>query len=102
VLTCQDLVELVTDHLEGALGPVRERAVSSHLAGCAECRLYVEQMQETSRLLGALSRPGLPEGSHDVVVGAFRRRSTPRDGAVLSFRSGRSAPQPGSRRRPSR
>jgi anti-sigma factor RsiW len=53
-LVCQDLVEVVTDHLEGALPPADDEAVRAHLAGCDSCRLYVEQMVATAHALHLL------------------------------------------------
>ena len=43
-LTCRELVELVTDYLEGAL-PARERErFEAHMAACEGCDRYVEQI----------------------------------------------------------
>ena len=60
-LCCREVVELVTDYLEGAL-PARTRArVERHLARCRGCAAYVEQMREVVRLLANLGglRPPL-------------------------------------------
>ena len=60
-LACRELVELVTDYLEGAL-PSRERErFEAHLAECDACDAYVEQIRATIRLAGraaALEVPG--------------------------------------------
>ena len=60
-LACRELVELVTDYLEGAL-PSRERErFEAHLAECDACDAYVEQVRATIRLAGraaALEEPG--------------------------------------------
>jgi anti-sigma factor RsiW len=53
-MDCQELVELVTDHLEGALPPAREAELRRHLAGCADCLRYLGQVQQTTRLLARL------------------------------------------------
>ena len=54
-LTCQQLVELVTDYLEDALGP-RERArFEAHVAGCEGCDAYLDQMRATIALLRSLA-----------------------------------------------
>ena len=46
-LSCRELVELVTDYLEGAL-PERERdSFEHHIEGCKGCHEYVRQMRET-------------------------------------------------------
>ena len=54
MLACQELVELVTDYLEGALSPDRHREVHEHLLECADCLRYLGQVQLTSRLLAQL------------------------------------------------
>jgi anti-sigma factor RsiW len=46
-LSCRELVELVTDYLEGTLDPARLAALDAHLAGCDGCGTYVEQMRQT-------------------------------------------------------
>jgi hypothetical protein len=46
-LVCRDLVELVTDHLEGALGPTVHTTVDDHLRGCAGCTAYLAQIRAT-------------------------------------------------------
>jgi predicted anti-sigma-YlaC factor YlaD len=52
-LTCQELVELVTDYFENALGPGDRARFDAHLAECPGCRLYLDQMQTTLGLIGA-------------------------------------------------
>lgn len=51
-MRCSDLVQLVTDYLEGALAADERRSFEEHLAGCASCTEYVEQMRETVARLG--------------------------------------------------
>lgn len=51
-LTCQELVELVTDYIEGALSPAERARFERHLAGCGGCRNYLDQMRQTIRALG--------------------------------------------------
>ncbi len=53
-LTCRELVELVTEYLDGTLSR-RDRAhFEAHLGACTNCTLYVEQFRETVRLTGTL------------------------------------------------
>ena len=51
-LTCQELVELVTDYLEGALAPAERARFDAHLAGCPGCTRYVEQIRATITVAG--------------------------------------------------
>ncbi|MDQ3875663.1 MAG: zf-HC2 domain-containing protein [Actinomycetota bacterium] len=53
-LTCQELVEIVTEYLEGAMSREDRLRFEEHLLGCPGCTAYVEQMRETVRLTGAL------------------------------------------------
>lgn len=54
VLTCRELVELVTDYLEDALDPDAQRTFVAHLAECEDCLRYLAQIQQTVRLLATL------------------------------------------------
>jgi anti-sigma factor RsiW len=75
-LTCREIVELMTDYLEGAL-PAAERArFEEHVRGCAGCTAYLEQLRASLRVLGALA--ALPaavpvsEAQRLELVAAFR------------------------------
>ena len=70
-LSCQELVELVTDYLEGALPPPERARFEAHIAGCTGCDRYLAQMRTTIALAGAT--PGL-EQRPDVtgLLAAFR------------------------------
>jgi anti-sigma factor RsiW len=59
-LTCQELVELVTEYLEQTLPPAERTRFEAHLAGCRGCRTYVEQMRQTIQALGTLTEESLP------------------------------------------
>jgi anti-sigma factor RsiW len=70
-LTCRELVELVTDYLEGAL-PAHERArFEAHLGECDACVAYVEQMRTTVRLTRAAGTAETVQGM-DALMEAFR------------------------------
>jgi anti-sigma factor RsiW len=46
-ITCRDLVELVTDYLEGQIAEVQRHAIEEHLGDCPGCDEYVRQMRLT-------------------------------------------------------
>jgi Putative zinc-finger len=52
-LTCQELVELVTDYFENALGPTDRARFEAHIAVCPGCDIYLHQMRTTLELVGA-------------------------------------------------
>jgi anti-sigma factor RsiW len=53
-MTCQELVELVTEYLEGALQDPDRRRFDEHLAECPHCETHLEQMRITIRLVSRL------------------------------------------------
>ena len=71
-LSCQELVELVTDYLEGAL-PEEERArFEQHVGPCDGCREYVEQMRTTIELAGRIEPRELSPEAERALLAAFR------------------------------
>ena len=71
-LTCQELVELVTDYLDGALPDEELERFEEHLLYCGPCVMHVEQMRETIRVAGAASADDLDPVVADDLLGAFR------------------------------
>ena len=70
-LPCRELVELVTDYLEGALPPGERTRFDAHLAECPGCTEYLEQMRVTLALTWASRElEGGPEV--DGLLRAFR------------------------------
>ena len=55
-MTCQELVELVTDYLEGRLPDATVAQLEAHLAACDGCTAYIEQMRLTLRRSGGSPR----------------------------------------------
>ena len=71
-LSCQELVELVTDYLEGALDERHTRAFERHLEGCDGCTQYLEQFRTTIRLTGTLTQDDLTAEAETALLQAFR------------------------------
>ena len=71
-LTCRELVELVTDYLEGMLSPADRARFEEHLSACDGCTRYLEQMRETIRLTGTLAEDGIPSEQRDTLLAVFR------------------------------
>jgi anti-sigma factor RsiW len=67
-LSCQELVELVTDYLEGALSPADVRRFEEHTANCPNCSRYFEQLQQTIRIAGTITTDDLsPEMERELL-----------------------------------
>jgi anti-sigma factor RsiW len=74
-LRCDQVVELVTEFLEGALDAAEEERVVAHLSGCDGCQGYVEQFRRTVAVLGdppAGGRPALTPQARQDLLAAFR------------------------------
>jgi anti-sigma factor RsiW len=71
-ISCQELVELVTDYLEGTL-PTEERAqFEAHIVPCDGCRNYLEQIRTTIELTGRLTPEQLDPAAEAALLSAFR------------------------------
>jgi anti-sigma factor RsiW len=71
-LSCQELVELVTDYLEGQL-PEDDRArFEIHLGYCDACRKYLGQMRQVLSTAGKLRDDELQPEAMGALLEAFR------------------------------
>jgi predicted anti-sigma-YlaC factor YlaD len=67
-LACKEVVELVSDYLEGVLLPEKHAALEEHLAGCSGCTNYVEQVRLTIGMLRTLAQePVFPETKEELL-----------------------------------
>ena len=57
-LSCRELVELVTEYLEGTLAPSDRARFEAHVAVCDGCTAYLEQFLAT---VAAVGRGGAAE-----------------------------------------
>jgi anti-sigma factor RsiW len=71
-MTCREVVELMTDYLEGALTAADRVRFEEHIAACAGCTGYLEQLRASLRVLGALAEVPVPEPQRRELVAAFR------------------------------
>ena len=76
-LSCQELTELVTDYLEGALPPPEHARFAEHLAECGNCELYLEQIRATIQLTGTLAPDELSPEAEEALLHAFRSWKSP-------------------------
>lgn len=71
-ITCRELVELVTDYLEGALPDADRARFEAHLDGCEGCRTYLEQFRLVVEAGGQLGEESLEPGAREEMLAAFR------------------------------
>jgi predicted anti-sigma-YlaC factor YlaD len=73
-MTCQEIVELVTDYLEGALPDEDVALFEEHLELCDGCRFYVDQMRITIATVGRIEESDVPHELRETLLAAFRHR----------------------------
>jgi anti-sigma factor RsiW len=71
-LACQELVELVTDYLEGRLSGADRERFDGHIAGCDACTAYLEQMRMTLQALGRIPEESISVQAREELLAAFR------------------------------
>ena len=71
-LSCQELVELVTDYLEGMLLEEERLRFDEHIGRCDGCDVYLEQMRLTVSMLGHVPKDALSSEAERELLAAFR------------------------------
>jgi anti-sigma factor RsiW len=71
-MSCRELVEVITDYLEGALPPEDRARFDAHIADCEDCTNYLDQMRQTIRALGHLPPESLSPEAERALLEAFR------------------------------
>ena len=71
-LTCKELVEVVTNYLEGRMPAEQRLLFEEHVAFCDWCQTYVEQMRATVRLTGTLSEEDIAPEARAGLLRVFR------------------------------
>jgi len=71
-MSCNELVEVITEYLEGTLPPEDRVRFGQHLSGCEGCQTYLEQMRETIQALGHLPPESLSPEAERTLLAAFR------------------------------
>ena len=71
-ISCQEVVELVTDYLDGAMSPADVARFDHHLSLCEGCVFYVDQIRMTIAAVGRIGEEDVPPAVRDDLVAAFR------------------------------
>ena len=71
-MVCRELVEVVTDYLEGTLPDGDRRRLEEHLRECPYCATYIEQMRQTMEALGTLSAESIAPQTRRELLEVFR------------------------------
>jgi hypothetical protein len=71
-LICAEIVELVTEYLEGGLSASERERFEEHLGFCDWCVTYLDQMRQTIETTGRLREEDLDPELQDALIDAFR------------------------------
>jgi anti-sigma factor RsiW len=71
-MSCKELVEVITDYLEGTMATEDRKRFEAHLGLCPFCVDYVQQMRATVAALGTLTEGSIAPQRREEVLSAFR------------------------------
>ena len=71
-LTCEELVEIVTEYLEGGLSDAERERFEEHVVVCSGCANYLDQIRMTIQLAGRVTVDDLMEETKTELLAAFR------------------------------
>ena len=71
-LSCQEVVELVTDYLEQTLPSDEASIFEQHINFCDGCDWYLDQMRITMTSAGRITEEQVPAETRDKLLTAFR------------------------------
>jgi anti-sigma factor RsiW len=72
MMTCQELVELITGYLEDRLDDRQRARFEEHLGECPPCVTYLEQMRMTIDAVGRIPAESLSPETERELLEAFR------------------------------
>lgn len=71
-MTCREVVELMTEYLDGALSVADRARFEQHMTGCDGCRAYLAQLRTARLLMGRVADEPVPEPVKAELLRAFR------------------------------
>jgi anti-sigma factor RsiW len=71
-MSCREVVEVVSDYIDGSLPAEDRERLDAHLTECPCCVQYVQQMRETIVALGRVDAESLSPQAQERLLAAFR------------------------------
>jgi anti-sigma factor RsiW len=71
-LTCRELVELVTEYLDGTLAPGERDRFEQHVILCDGCAFHLDQMRTTIAVTGSLTEGSVTPEAQTSLLRVFR------------------------------
>lgn len=74
-MNCYQAIDLIGDALDGTMGADARSGFQEHIAECAACRNYLDQLRITRGALERLPRPPETSPLRSELLATFRRES---------------------------
>jgi anti-sigma factor RsiW len=71
-MNCRQIVELMTDYLEGALSASDRQRFEAHISGCDGCTEYLAQLRTTVSLAARIADLSIPAELEAELLQTFR------------------------------
>ncbi len=71
-LTCEELVEIVTEYLDGGLSDAERERFEEHVVVCSGCANYLDQIRMTIEIAGRVTVDDLMEETKTELLAAFK------------------------------
>lgn len=72
--TCEEVVNVLSDYLEGTLEPELAAIITRHIQDCPDCDAFTRTYAATVRLTGELTTEEIPEALRQRVQYALQER----------------------------
>ena len=86
-MRCEDIKELMSEHIDGALDEAGEKRLAEHLAKCEDCRLDLQALKEAVSLVQGLDTVEPPADLLDKIHARIERDREQKPGLLWSFLS---------------
>jgi anti-sigma factor RsiW len=71
-MTCRQVVQVLTEYLDGSLPAAEQARVEEHLAGCDACTAFLAQLRTTERVVAGLAPVEVPADLKADLLRAFK------------------------------
>ncbi|MBI2114188.1 MAG: zf-HC2 domain-containing protein [candidate division NC10 bacterium] len=61
MITCREMVDLLSDYVDGDLEPMVARQLAAHLRGCTDCTAFLRTFKGTQALVREAACEEMPE-----------------------------------------
>lgn len=72
MLSCREIVQLVTEYLEDTMSPEARLRFEEHVSICPPCRGFLSQMRATLRASGEVTEESLSPETRASLIATFR------------------------------